>query len=185
VPSRFWRLLWGVAFLQTGCGTVWNLEALPPPGPPGIEIGPSTCFPMGGVTRSACLGMLGIPIGLATGVAGDGFEERGNGLLLAGAATVSLIDVPLSLVGDLITLPVAYARNQGAPWATWWGEQAKPVTGLGLPVNADPPAAASPSAQGEPAPEAVQSSSPDDAPEPRPAEPESPTTDVQSGPRQP
>jgi uncharacterized protein YceK len=185
VPSRFWRLLWGVAFLQTGCGTVWNLEAPPPPGLPCIEIGPSTCFPMGGVTRSACLGMIGIPIGLATGIAGDSLEDRGNGLLLAGAATVSLIDVPLSLVGDLVTLPVAYARYQGAPWATWWGEQAKSRTGLGLPIKEDPPAAVSPSAQGEPTPEAGQSSSPEDAPEPKPAEPASPTTDLPSAPREP
>lgn len=40
------------------------------------------------------------------------------------AAVVLGVDVPLSLAGDVVTYPIARARKDGQPWATWWGEQA-------------------------------------------------------------
>lgn len=43
---------------------------------------------------------------------------------MVGAETAILVvDTPFSFLGDLVTLPVAQARQKGAPWATWWGEQ--------------------------------------------------------------
>jgi hypothetical protein len=45
-----------------------------------------------------------------------------------------LVDTPLSLAGDIVTLPIAISRNRGDAWATWWGEQlAKPVPEQGVP----------------------------------------------------
>jgi hypothetical protein len=36
------------------------------------------------------------------------------------------VDVPLSLIGDTLSLPIVFARQRGAAWASWWGE---PSTG--------------------------------------------------------
>jgi hypothetical protein len=112
---------------QTGCGTLVNLWS--PPENDGI--GPSTCFPFGGVTRSALLagvGTFGGPFGivegevmLASGDTANGFQTVGLGLGLTGAGIVSIVDALLSFAGDIVTSPIAYARWQKAPWATWWG----------------------------------------------------------------
>jgi uncharacterized protein YceK len=110
-----------VAF-SGGCGTVVNLTSPPPSlAPPGI--GPTACTPFGGAARSGLLGGFCVPCGLL-----GGWQEIGQGGLLQGAwmtgvGVVALLDTPLSLAGDVVTLPIAYARQQGAPWATWWGDQ--------------------------------------------------------------
>ena len=47
---------------------------------------------------------------------------------MVGAWTVILaVDTPLTFVGDVMTLPIVHARQEGAPWATSWGLQA-PIT---------------------------------------------------------
>lgn len=143
MPSRSRLLLCAIrlACLPSGCGTVVNLNAPPPPGLP--SMGPNTCFPFGGVTRSALLGTCAIPMGLCGAVHMDGgIEEMGVGLLWVGTGAVALVDAPLSLVGDLVTLPIAYARREGAPWATSWGDQGRKSAPLQEPPpssNADPP----------------------------------------------
>jgi hypothetical protein len=57
---------------------------------------------------------------------GPGFEQIGNGLYLTSAGVVAVADAPLSLVGDIITFPAAYARSKDYPWARWWGEKSIP-----------------------------------------------------------
>jgi hypothetical protein len=109
-----------------GCGTAVNLWS-PPECCQGM--GPTTCFAFGGVTRSAMLGGFMLVGGPCTAV-----EEFGQSGLVTGAGmtalgALALVDVPLSLAGDLVTLPVAYARSRNMPWATWWGEQSQgPLT---------------------------------------------------------
>lgn len=39
---------------------------------------------------------------------------------------LACVDIPLSLIGDVLTLPVVYARVRREPWATNWGEQWPP-----------------------------------------------------------
>jgi uncharacterized protein YceK len=114
---------------QSGCGSMCNLCAFPG----GAEIGPSTvfCSPFGGVTRSAMLGGYGTFAGpcavvegegmLLSGNAKEGFRTIGSGVALTGAGLVSIVDTPLSLAGDVLTMPIAHARQQNAPWAAWWG----------------------------------------------------------------
>ena len=103
-------LLAGVTCLSGGCGTVLNLRAEPTPTPRAGMMGCMTsCEPMNGVKTS-----------LAGGV-----------MLMGGAqfpiiVAVMAVELPLSFVGDVLTLPVVYARKRGEPWATWWGTQAAP-----------------------------------------------------------
>jgi uncharacterized protein YceK len=112
-----------VAFLVglAGCGTVHNLNAPPRTDTPmGLtSMGPSTCFPFGGVARSGLQGCFGPPFGIATMVEGD--VIKGGGVF--GLGLLAWADIPLSLAGDVLTLPIAYARSNGEPWATWWGEK--------------------------------------------------------------
>ena len=115
---------------SVGCGTICNLKD---PGDGDIFMGSATCYPFGGVTRSAMRGRTGPPLGVVLAVDGnseickgnvnEGIKKVGAGTGLAIAGVVSIADVPLSLAGDIVTLPVAYARQQGKPWATWWGNQ--------------------------------------------------------------
>ena len=113
--------------LVSGCGTVVNLTAPPVSGRP--DFGPTDCFPFGGVTRSAELGIGSLGSGLLC-IPASGLnpaqlpEQMLGGAWLMGVGLVALVDTPLSLAGDVVTLPIAYARRQRAPWATWWGEQA-------------------------------------------------------------
>jgi uncharacterized protein YceK len=136
--------------LHSGCGTIFNLTDPPPPGNPGI--GPTTCFPFGGVTRSAALGGCGLVFGTVGGIAEAGNGGLLGGAQLAGVGALAVLDTPLSLAGDIITFPIAYARWQGAPWATWWGEQpapypsqeSKPLAAtVGAPQAEETPAAGS------------------------------------------
>jgi uncharacterized protein YceK len=124
-----------LAVLPLGCGTVLNLTASPTPGPTPTMIGPSSCEPFAGVERSAKGGMfvLACPPYIPIGV------------------WILAVDTPLSLVGDVLTLPVVYARKRGEPWATWWGAQARAVpepgpetgrtTAAGVTPDAPPPPA--------------------------------------------
>jgi uncharacterized protein YceK len=114
----------------TGCGTVHNLKDSPN-GP--MFIGTGRCYPFGGVTRSSLLAVMGPPFGLGETIKGDiaicrgdfdsGFDQVGNGLFLTAAGLGAIIDTPLSLVGDILTFPIAYARSKEYAWATWWGEK--------------------------------------------------------------
>jgi uncharacterized protein YceK len=123
-----------VLFAQTGCGTLVNLWD-PPKGPQ--MLGTGCCYPFGGVTRSGYLAGGGPIVGvgevisgnvtLCKGEFGTGFEEIGAGLFLFSAGLVAIADTPLSLVGDVLTWPIAYAREKEYPWATWWGRQSVPV----------------------------------------------------------
>ena len=53
----------------------------------------------------------------------SGFQQIGYGMFLTSAGLVAIADSPLSLAGDILTLPVAYARANEYSWATWWGER--------------------------------------------------------------
>ncbi len=112
-----------LACLPGGCGTIHNLKAPPQPCLPAMY--PTTCFPFGGVTRSAMLGYAGTVIG-GFSVGGAVVTMKSEEILpaagLMGLGLGALVDTPLSLVGDIVTLPIAYARSKGARWATWWGE---------------------------------------------------------------
>lgn len=110
--SRFLpALLLGLAAtLQSRCGTLFNVTAAPRESRDLVYLGPHGCEPYGGVQRSSAVGGLlvytgvGAPLGLA----------------------VWAVDLPLSLVGDTLTYPLAVARKNKEPWATWWGEQLSP-----------------------------------------------------------
>jgi hypothetical protein len=123
-----------VVLAVTGCGTFHNLKDSPK-GP--LYVGTGCCYPFGGVTRSGLLAVMGPPSGLAEVVSGnmaisqgefgDGFQQIGQGLYLASAGLIAIADTPLSLAGDILTFPIAYARSKEYPWATWWGEKSMPI----------------------------------------------------------
>src|SRR4051812_34214832 len=94
-----------------GCGTAMNLQAPPNRTSAVHSLGPTACEPFGGVGRDVAAwewsffgvgdgGLLGVPVVLA-------------------ASAYALVDAPLSLVGDALTLPVVYARQRGQAWASW------------------------------------------------------------------
>jgi hypothetical protein len=66
-------------------------------------------------------------------------RQIGDGMFLTSAGLLAIVDIPLSLVGDTLTLPIACARSKQRPWATWWGEQSlrSPATPLAPVANAD------------------------------------------------
>jgi len=70
-------------------------------------------------------GLTAVPAAVAEGVEGN--DWLGNDWLEWAKYTSlglgALIDIPLSLAGDVVTLPIAYGRYKKASWATWWGEQ--------------------------------------------------------------
>jgi hypothetical protein len=118
---------------QTGCGTMCNLHAPPPA--EGDSVGRGNCMPFGGFGRSMTMSA-GVPIGIymicdseVRLVRGEDPEEKlktiGLCTLMTGAGLVAIADVPVSLAGDIVTLPLAQARLHREPWATWWGDQAK------------------------------------------------------------
>jgi uncharacterized protein YceK len=116
-----------LACTPIGCGTIVNLTAPPKAATAYRGMGPTECEPFGGVSRSFMLGGLC----MAGGLTGGGGASP-LGLLLApgmviGGAAILAVDTPLSLVGDVVTLPVVFARMQGAPWATWWGNRGEPT----------------------------------------------------------
>src|SRR5262245_58173802 len=154
---RCWRVLTVLLLCQgasAGCGTMHNLFA-PPEGLPGtisLPSGVGRCVPFGGVGRSALLAMIG-PVGGSVGVIdgdtklvrGESLKDRmatiGAGLWLAGCGLGAIVDTPLSLAGDIVTFPIAYARYKHHPWATWWGVETHGGCWLGrlwpVPEEAD------------------------------------------------
>ena len=120
-----------------GCGTIHNLSLEPEKGD--YEDGPlfpkddfhqdwryaepRNCEPFGGIASSIFMAKLGLSTGPVQGEIGHGGILMGTGSMLAGTVFL-VVDTPLSFVGDLVTLPIAKARQQGVPWATWWGLQA-------------------------------------------------------------
>ena len=113
-----------------GCGTFHNLKD-PPNGP--NFVGTGSCYPFGGVVRSGLLGVIRPPSGVATVIGGNiaiakgdfgpGFKQVGYGTYLTAAGLIAIVDCPLSLAGDIVTFPIAYARSNDYSWATWWGEK--------------------------------------------------------------
>lgn len=120
---------------HAGCGTFTNLTA-PPAGkaPPGIA---TNCAPLGGTFRSLFVGgaFVGQGLGEMTEV-GKGGILKGSGKVLAGTYLVA-VDTPLSLVGDVVTFPIAQARYEDRPWATWWGDPGRSRESMILPVAAE------------------------------------------------
>jgi hypothetical protein len=114
----------------TGCGTFQNLYD-PPNGP--LFMGTGSCHPFGGVARSGLFAVVGPSWGLGEIISGDmaicqaefgpGFQQIGHGIWMTSASLVAVADTPLSLAGDILTFPIAYARSKEFPWATWWGEK--------------------------------------------------------------
>jgi hypothetical protein len=150
-----------LAFLPMGCGTMANLTA-PPAGTTTYRgLGPTTCEPFGGVTRSFVTGGLCLASGLTAGFddIGQGGLLRGTGLVAAGSVILA-VETPLSLVGDVATLPIAYARRDGMAWATWWGDQGETL----LPHTGDDPGRA-------PGSQAPQDAAQNPAPPTNPAQP--------------
>jgi hypothetical protein len=94
-------------------------------------IGAGATYPFGGTVRSGLLAFMGPPIGvtevitgnvaLTQGEFGDGLRQVGHGMFITAAGLGAIVDTPLSLAGDIVTFPVAYARSKEYPWATWWG----------------------------------------------------------------
>src|ERR1700677_4823646 len=88
-----------VICLCSGCGTAANLVAPIEPSDNYRACGPTSCAPSGGVERSVGNGTALItpapvtPIGVVAGLA------------------VSGIDAPLSLLGDIVPLPVVFFRQ--------------------------------------------------------------------------
>lgn len=139
-PVLFAALLLAAA----GCGTIMNLHAPPEPTSAYRGMGPTSCEPLGGVNRAAVMGGLTFASGLESLNQGPGEGRMLTGIGLLGAGTVILaVDTPLSLVGDMLTLPVVNARRNHEEWASWWG----PSTArdpLGLRTEGPPPGAPPP-----------------------------------------
>jgi uncharacterized protein YceK len=141
--SRF-TLLAVVLSTQTGCGTFHNLKD-PPDGP--MFMGTGATYPLGGTVRSGLLAIMGPPCGLAGVVEGNkalirgefepGLKHLKEGLLLTAAGLGAIVDTPLSLAGDIVTLPVAYARSKEYRWATWWNDNSLDNRPTVVPVPED------------------------------------------------
>jgi hypothetical protein len=58
----------------------------------------------------------------------EGGKEVGHGLRLTLDGLGAWVDLPLSIAGDILTLPVAYARQKQYPWATSWGDKPKQLS---------------------------------------------------------
>ncbi len=130
----------------SGCGTIFNLKDRPV-GP--MFVGTGCCYPFGGTVRSGLLAVMGPPCGLGEvingnititqGELGTGLKQVGNGLLITAAGLGAIVDCPLSLAGDIVTFPLAYARSKEYPWATWWGEKSLNLRPMAEPEDADKP----------------------------------------------
>jgi uncharacterized protein YceK len=92
-----------VACLCSGCGTAANLVAPIEPADNYRACGPASCEPFGGVERSVGNGTALITAAPVTPIG-----------VVAGLAVIG-IDAPLSLLGDVVTLPVVFFRqlNEG------------------------------------------------------------------------
>jgi hypothetical protein len=95
-------------------------------------------------TPGGLCGAIGGDISICQGDFGPGFEEVGQGMGMTALGLVAIADMPLSLAGDILTLPVVYARSHEYWWATWWGEKS-----FGCPDLAPPPEEGSKQPEGE------------------------------------
>jgi hypothetical protein len=123
-----------------GCGTLVNLMSRPghADGEPYVAGTPeASCTVFGGAELSAGYAMSGYLKGAMCLSNGDP-----AGLAMVAIGTAAMVDANISLVGDIVTLPVAYARQQNLPWASWWFPR----------VPAAPPIEAEVSLQGRPIP---------------------------------
>jgi uncharacterized protein YceK len=85
---------------SSGCGTLANITAEATPSSDSRAYGPTVCEPFGGIKRSWGVGTIPLtmgPLGIIPAV------------VLVG------VDAPLSLVGDIVTLPIVYGRLYAAP----------------------------------------------------------------------
>ena len=124
----------------TGCGTIHNLKD-PPDGP--AFLGTGVCYPGGGVVRTGLLATMGPAVGVAETLEGtqtfckgqyrEGAKKAGHGVLFTLAGLGAWLDLPLSVAGDILTLPVAYARQKQYPWATTWGKKRTPASTIPEP----------------------------------------------------
>src|SRR5262249_40162010 len=109
-----------------GCGTVYNLW-LPPPPPDENRGSINECTPMAGSVRSGLLASIHIGGGVF-GTASAPGEGNAENFLEAGYHTGlglgALVDTPISFAGDIVTLPIVFARRAEHPWAMWWGPTA-------------------------------------------------------------
>jgi uncharacterized protein YceK len=118
---------------QSGCGTLWNLKA-PPASDEPARLGifdSGNCVPMGGVARSATLAAGSMTFSPSNLVDTEWRAYCGEqmppdslkaNLFIGTLGALAIVDTPLSLVGDVVTLPLAIGREKQQPWATWWGE---------------------------------------------------------------
>jgi uncharacterized protein YceK len=115
------KLLVAVALtgFAAGCGTIVNVTAPTTHSSNYRAFGPTWCEPFGGVKRSVLAGslpMMAGPLGIVVGV------------------VAVAVDAPLSLVGDVVTLPIVYARLHGASEGNQEKEQGRnPPTVTGEP----------------------------------------------------
>src|SRR5262249_7473383 len=60
---------------------------------------------------------------ICRGELASGFKQIGQGTFMTSAGLIAIADTPMSLVGAILTFPIASARSNEYPWATWWGEK--------------------------------------------------------------
>ena len=120
-------VLWIAALFLCGCGTIANLET-------GARQGWTNAAIYGGVRRDIQSGEKWIDHSWTWGEKLDIFQDVGSAV---GVVLVA-IDVPLSAVGDTLTLPVT------VPIALWYNSANR--------ASAGPPSAAAPPAAPVPAP---------------------------------
>jgi hypothetical protein len=121
-PGTRCLLLCAVLAVFTGCSSVNNL-CLPPTHTTGFfGAGVTSCEPFGGVRNSV--------------VCAEFF--LGYGYLVPVSVAILAVDTPLSLMADVLTWPIAQARQRKEPWATWWGDQDPESPPMQRPATAEP-----------------------------------------------
>ena len=112
-----------VPFTHTNSWTWSNLTAPHSVGSLTIHQLPDACFPLGGVTRLFGYAWLLTQGGGYILIERFGHAESFAGLGMTCVGIDALGHIRNSLLGDILTLPIAYARLRGAAWASWWGER--------------------------------------------------------------
>lgn len=115
----------------TGCGTLVNLHDSPKHQP--MMMVPQSTIPMGGTLRSTVVAVVGTPLSfsgamqntkaLVTGKYDGDLKSFLTPVAAMPLCMLGFVDIPLSLVGDIVTLPIAFARMNEHQWATWWGKE--------------------------------------------------------------
>jgi hypothetical protein len=126
---RFGFLAFVIPFCA-GCGTFHNLKSQPDGQ---SYMGFGECRPFNGVIQSTVAACILPPAGLSKVIEGDkavfkgdfdkGFDKIGDGLYCLSIGVLAWPDMPLSLCGDIVTYPLAYARSKQYPWALKWGDK--------------------------------------------------------------